>query len=104
MIVSFSTVSLCEVSKMSNETAQEILKLVESGLLEQAFNKGAEGLHASPGNNDILSALYELTAVLRSKAMSFASKKANYSSISSEEVLLKRVNDLTQQDMYGNFR
>ena len=89
---------------MSSQLAQEILNLVSKEDYEAAYLLGKKSLVGQPKNEDILQSLFVLTAKLRSEAMSHASKKANYSSISSYEVLLKKVNELTGEDMYGNFK
>ncbi len=89
---------------MGNQQAQEILKLVGNQSYEEAYSIGQAALKSDPGNREILESLYSLTAQLRSEAMDFASKKANYSAISSFEKLLPKVNELTGQDMYGNFK
>ncbi len=88
---------------MSNQLAQEISSLVSTENYDAAYSLGKESLEARPESEEILQALYALTAKLRSEAMDHAGKKANYSSISSYEVLLKKVNELTGEDMYGNF-
>ena len=89
---------------MENQQAQEIENLVQNKNYEKAYLVGKAALYSAPGNLDILESLYSLTAQLRSEAMDFASKKANYSAISSFEKLLPKVNELTGQDMYGNFK
>lgn len=93
----------CVRKFMSNQLAQEILSLVSAEKYDAAYSLGKESIDIQPENEEILQALYALTAKLRSEAMGHASKKANYSSISSYEVLLKKVNELTGEDMYGNF-
>ena len=89
---------------MENQKAQEIENLVRNKNYEKAYVVGKAALDSAPGNIDILESLYSLTAQLRTEAMGFASKKANYSAISSFEKLLPKVNELTGQDMYGKFK
>ena len=89
---------------MENQKAQEIENLVRKKNYEKAYLVGKAALSSDPNNREILGSLYSLTAQLRSEAMGFASKKANYSAISSFERLLPKVNELTGQDMYGNFK
>jgi len=92
------------MSDMENQQAQEIENLVREKNYEKAYQIGKVALDSDPGNRDILESLYSLTAQLRSEAMGFASKKANYSAVSSFERILPKVNALTGQDMYGNFK
>jgi hypothetical protein len=89
---------------MSSQLAQEISSLVSKEDYEAAYLLGKESLINQPKNEDILQSLFVLTSKLRSEAMIHASKKANYSSISSYEILLQKVNKLTGEDMYGNFK
>lgn len=89
---------------MSKQLAQEVSNLVSTKDYDSAYSLGRESLESQPENEDILQTLYALTAKLRSEAIGHASKKTNYSSISSCEVLLKKVNELTDEDMYGNFK
>ncbi|GAA4360274.1 hypothetical protein [Kangiella marina] len=88
---------------MENQQAQEIANLVRKKKYEKAYLVGKTVLKSDPNNKEVLESLYSLTAKLRSESMDFASKKANYSAISSFEILLQKVNELTGQDMYGNF-
>ncbi len=87
---------------MENQQAQEILNLVRKKNYEKAYSIGKTALGSDQDNREILESLYSLATRLRSEAMDFASKKANYSAVSSFERLLSKVNDLTGQDMYGN--
>ncbi len=84
--------------------SKKISENIHNKNYEKAYIEGKTALISNSENKEVLNALYELTACLRSEAMSFASKKANYSNISSYEVLLEKVNVLTSQDMYGNFK
>ena len=89
---------------MVNQQAQEIENLVHEKNYEKAYLVGKGALDSDPNNQAILESLYSLTAQLRSEAMGFASVKSNYSAVSSFERLLPKVNELTSQDMYGNFK
>lgn len=88
---------------MTNKISCRILELTKAECYRQAYKEGLRALEADPNNSQILESLYELSGALRSKAIDFSSRKANYASISKEEVLLEKVNELTGQDMYGNF-
>ena len=84
------------------QKSKEIFHLVEKKSYEQAYMVGKTALGLDPNNKEILKALHSLEDKLRVEAMLFSSKKANYSAVSEQEKLLKKVNVLTGRDVYGN--
>ena len=88
-------------TSMDNKKSKEIFHLIERKSYEQAYMVGKTALGLDPNNKEILEALHSLEDKLRGEAMLFSSKKANYSAISEQEKLLKKVNVLTGRDVYG---
>ncbi|MEX3959237.1 hypothetical protein [Trinickia sp. EG282A] len=79
---------------------------ISVGGYEKAYSIGRDALQESECDRDeIIAALCELTARLRSDCMGLAVKKndfgADYDAL---ENLLRKANELTGQDMYGFFK
>lgn len=86
-----------------NEEINQLIKLTSVGKYDRAYEVGKLLFDTNNNNQEVLDALYSLSDKLRNEAMSFASKKMNYAATSQFETLLKKVNVLTRQDMYGRF-
>ncbi|MER2177126.1 MAG: hypothetical protein ABS955_05430 [Stenotrophomonas maltophilia] len=85
-----------------NDASHRIRTHVQSGDHAQAYAVGKAALRDMPDNPAVLSALFELTATLRSECMDMASRRMDAStSYAATEALLREVNELTGQDMYG---
>ncbi|CAG9181314.1 hypothetical protein LMG23992_04474 [Cupriavidus laharis] len=89
-----------------SEIADAIRKNIDSSAYEKAYLIGHDALQKSEEEREeIIAALCELTARLRADCMGMAVKKmdsgATYDSL---ESLLRKVNELTGQDMYGFFK
>ena len=86
-----------------SKIAEDIRGLVKNKNYEKAFSLGKQGLEKDPHNLEIVESLKLLTAALRSQCMDMASKKQDCTSVYFElEDLLRTVNELTRQDMYGH--
>ncbi|EON12798.1 hypothetical protein [Pandoraea sp. SD6-2] len=85
--------------------SDRILKNIRAGAYGDAYRVGSEALRKSSGDEDVMAAMLELSAHLRSECMSLAIQKYDYSEkYVSLESLLRRVSNLTGQDMYGSFK
>lgn len=88
-----------------SELSDRILKNVRAGAYEDAYRVGNEVLSKSREDADVMAAMLELSAHLRSECMSLAIQKMDCSQqYVSLESLLRKVNELTGQDMYGSFK
>jgi hypothetical protein len=84
--------------------ADKIQNHVAVGEYEQAYQIGADALAVNPTDEDVLTAMYELTAKLRSECYGLAVRKADFGEpYLSKEDLLRKANALTGEDMYGRF-
>ena len=83
--------------------AQEIASLVRQARHEHAYTVGKRALQHDPGDEAVIGALKEVTAVLRQRCMDLASNKATEFSpeLKEKETLLRRINQLTGEGMYG---
>ena len=83
--------------------AQEITSLARQARYEQAYQVGKRTLQHDPGDEAVIDALKEVTAVLRQRCMDLASNKATEFSpeLTEKEALLRRINQLTGEGMYG---
>ena len=83
--------------------AQEIAALARQARYEDAYQVGKRALQEDPGNERVIDALKAVTAVLRSRCMDLASNKATEFSpeLVEKEALLRKINRLTGQEMYG---
>ena len=86
--------------------ADRILESINDKDYARAYLIGLEALDESEkGNEEILAALRELTARIRSECMDRAISKDDYNNEYIDfEALLRKVNLLTGQDMYGRIR
>jgi hypothetical protein len=83
-------------------SAEQITAFTVSGDYESAYRVGREALSGGVQDTAVLSALYALTAKLRSECMDMAVRKADVGDgYFSKENLLRAVNALTGEDMYG---
>ncbi|BDD91860.1 hypothetical protein PanNE5_13000 [Pandoraea sp. NE5] len=88
-----------------SEFSDHILRDVRAGAYEDAYRIGSEVLSKSREDADVMATMLELSAHLRSECMSLATKKIDYGQeYVSLENLLRKVNELTGQDMYGSFK
>ncbi|WMY07443.1 hypothetical protein [Paraburkholderia phenoliruptrix] len=88
-----------------SEISERIRTNISVGNYEEAYSIGRDALQESAyGRDEIVAALCELTARLRSDCMGLAVRKmdsgADYDAL---ELLLRKTNELTGQDMYGFF-
>lgn len=86
--------------------SERIRTCISVGNYEEAYSIGRDALRESaPHRDEIVAALCELTAQLRSDCMGLAARKmdsgAAYEAL---ELLLRKTNELTGQDMYGCFK
>ncbi len=87
-----------------SDAATKIRELIKSNSLEQAYNVGCAALSAHPNDKLTIKAMYELSAKLRSECMGLAARKMDSGApYFSTEALLRKVNEQTGEDMYGNF-
>lgn len=79
---------------------------IRLGDYQQAYLLGRDALSGNErGDSSVMSVLCELTARLRAECMSMAVRQADHGrEYLALEGLLRQVNNLTDQDMYGNFR
>jgi hypothetical protein len=89
-----------------SELSERIRMNISAGSYEKAYSIGRDALNESASNRDeIIAALCELTARLRSECIDLAVRKmdsgADYDAL---ENLLCKANELTEQDMYGFFK
>lgn len=90
---------------MMSEASHQIRTHLQCGDVELAHAVGKAALRDTPDDPAVVSALLELTAKLRSECMDMAIRKMEGSAIyAATEALLREVNVLTGQDMYGRFR
>lgn len=88
-----------------SDASHRIRTHVQSGDHAQAYAVGKAALRDMPDSQAVLSALFELTATLRSECMDMASRRMDASTTyAATEALLREVNELTGQDMYGRPR
>ena len=83
--------------------AQEIAFLARQARYEQAYRVGKRALEKAPDDENVIRALKTVTAALRSRCMDLASNKATEFSLElqEKEALLRRINQLTGEGMYG---
>ena len=89
-----------------SEISDRMRMNISVGDYEEAYSIGRDALQESNcGRDEIIAALCDLTARLRSDCMGLAVKKmdsgADYDAL---ESLLRKANELTGQDMYGFFK
>ncbi|HET6893715.1 MAG TPA: hypothetical protein VFH31_21640 [Pyrinomonadaceae bacterium] len=85
--------------------SQQIREHIKLGQFQQAYLLGREALRDQEQTSSVLSALCELTAKIRFECMSMAAKKTDYGhECLALEKLLREASELTNQDMYGNFK
>lgn len=89
-----------------SEISERIRENISAGNYEAAYSIGRDALQEQGCSRDeIVAALCELSARLRSDCMGMAVRKmdsgADYDAL---EVLLRKTNTLTGQDMYGFFK
>lgn len=90
------------VSKMA-----ELVRMnISVGAYEKAYSIGRDALQEPKCDREnIIAALCELTARLRSDCMSLAVRKLDFGEdYDALENLLRKTNELTGQDMYGFFK
>ncbi|WP_150587314.1 hypothetical protein [Pandoraea communis] len=88
-----------------SEFSDRIQKNIRAGAYEDAYRVGSEALRKSSGDEDVMAAMLELSAHLRLECMSLAIQKYDYGEkYVSLERLLRKVNKITGQDMYGLFK
>jgi hypothetical protein len=81
---------------------EEIRILLQEKKYEQAYSVGKESLKREPNNSGVVESLKKVTVELRSQCMDMASRKQDCTPAYFElEDLLRKVNELTKQDMYG---
>lgn len=85
-----------------SDASHRIRTHIQSGDHAQAYAVGKAALRDTPDDQAVLSALFELSATLRSGCMDMASRRMDASTTYvATEALLRAVNELTGQDMYG---
>ncbi|NUW67192.1 hypothetical protein [Vibrio coralliilyticus] len=85
-----------------NKIAKDIQGLEKNKEYEKAYSLGKQGLKKDPNDSEIIESLKSVTAALRSQCMDMAYRKQDCTpEYSKLEDLLRNVNELTQQDMYG---
>ncbi|WP_197387905.1 hypothetical protein [Ralstonia pseudosolanacearum] len=79
---------------------------IAAGTYEMAYSIGRDVLQDPEcGRENVIAALCELKARLRSHCMGLAAQKEDYGAdYVALENLLRKANELTGQDMYGSFK
>ncbi|AYO19597.1 hypothetical protein D0856_05350 [Vibrio owensii] len=84
-------------------SAEEIMNLAKKKQYEKAYFVGKRYLEKSPNNVEVVEALKVVSSDLRSRCMDLAYKNADHTSAYFKVAgLLEKVNQLTNQDLYGN--
>ena len=86
-----------EALKSKNKPARVMRSYIERRRYDKAYVLGEKAISTTPEDQDILRALYALSAALRSEAIAFSSDKANYAKVSQYELLLVEVDKLVSQ-------
>ncbi|WP_218963537.1 hypothetical protein, partial [Vibrio coralliilyticus] len=95
--------ALCAYRNNVFMSAEEIMNLAKKKQYEKAYFVGKKYLEKSPSNAEVVEALKVVSSDLRSRCMDLAYKKAdNTSAYFKVASLLEKVNQLTNQDLYGN--
>lgn len=82
--------------------SDQIDEAIGSGNLELAYDLGRAGLQQFPDDQAIMNAMFALTAQLREQCIGLAVLKMDAgASYLAKEALLRRINALTGEDMYG---
>lgn len=85
-----------------NKFEEELSFLINENKFEQAYSVGKKALELEPNNLAVVESLKMVTAALRSQCMDMASRKQDCAAAYFEcEDLLRKVNELTKQDIYG---
>jgi hypothetical protein len=89
-----------------SEISKRVRMNISAGNYETAYSIGRDALQESGCDHDeIVAALCELTAQLRSECMGLAVKKADFGAdYDALEKLLRKSSELTGQDVYGFFK
>ncbi|MCA6062695.1 hypothetical protein [Thalassolituus marinus] len=81
---------------------EEIGILLKEMKYEQAYSVGKATLDREPNNSAVVESLKKVSAALRSQCMDMACRKQDCAPAYFElEDLLRKVNELTKQNMYG---
>ena len=83
--------------KSRHKPARGIRRCIERRRYDKAYVLGEKAISTTPEDQDILRALYALSAALRSEAIAFSSDKANYAKVSQYELLPVEVDKLVSQ-------
>ena len=95
--------ALCAYRNNVFMSAEEIMNLAKKKQYEKAYFVGKRYLEKSPNNVEVVEALKVVSSDLRSRCMDLAYKKADHTSAYFKVAgLLEKVNQLTNQDLYGN--
>lgn len=82
--------------------SDRIREKVHAAAYDEAYSIGRMALEDSACDNEVIAALYDLTAQLRLTCMDLAARKMDYGpDYGALENLLREANKLTGQDMYG---
>tara|TARA_Y100000815_G_scaffold271473_1_gene298116 strand:- start:517 stop:879 length:363 start_codon:yes stop_codon:yes gene_type:complete len=85
-----------------NTFEEELRDLLKENKFEQAYSVGKKALELEPNNLAIIESLKMVTAALSSQCMDMASRKQDCAAAYFEcEDLLRKVNELTKQEIYG---
>lgn len=85
-----------------NTFEEELRDLLKENKFEKAYSLGKKAIELEPNNSAVVESLKMVTAALRSQCMDMASRKQDCTAAYFEcEDLLRKVNELTKQDIYG---